>query len=153
MSIDVGRFLPQYFEESESCLCEIELCLPGLASEAWDVALADRAARAAHCIKGNSGAFGFEEISALAAEIEYVLRRAGLGFGQANAALREDLEFATLVLKALLRSRHGGVCGDLEGMQEAVSRLADWQAMHQFVAQRVCNDEQAPEQRTTRSVE
>jgi two-component system chemotaxis sensor kinase CheA len=77
MAVDISRFLPQYFEESQQCMREMEQCLAALAgAPVWSGVLADKASRAAHCIKGNSGAFGFEEVAQLAGAIEHVLRKA-----------------------------------------------------------------------------
>lgn len=135
MGIDISRFLPQFFEEAEVCLGELERSLAVLGGPGWDAATAERASRAAHCIKGNSGAFGFDEIGSLSAEIEYALRQSGAGPCATNPAFREDCEHAFGVLNALLQSRRAGVCGDRRRASEAVSRLQDWQALNKLGTQ------------------
>lgn len=136
MGVDISRFLPQFFEEAEVCLGELERSLAVLGGPDWDAASAERASRAAHCIKGNSGAFGFDEVGALSAEIEYALRQSGAGVWATNPSFREDCEHAFGVLNALLQARRAGVCGDRDRAREAANRLRDWQALNELGTQR-----------------
>lgn len=123
MAVDLSRFLPQYFEESGQSLLEIKRCLAALAGADWDANLADAASRAAHCIKGNSGAFGFDEIENLAADLEYVLRKSGDGFGRENATFFQACERVCAVLAALLQARQAGHVGDVENAREQAKDL------------------------------
>ncbi|NSL55351.1 Hpt domain-containing protein [Uliginosibacterium aquaticum] len=135
MEIDLSRYLPQYFEESASCVQRLTESLEHLLQDGWDAATADAASRAAHCIKGNSGAFGFNEIGALAAELEYALRHAGRGYDTQNAAFIADCHAARQLLEKLLDARLRGLGIDAGAAQAAAIQLQRWQ-----LQQGVCND-------------
>lgn len=126
MSIDLQRYLPQYFEESADCLAQLGGSLESL-STSWSAALADKASRAAHCIKGNSGAFGFDEIGAVAAELDYSLRHSGEGFGEDTPSFIAQCRAACGLLAEWLRDREQGRVPDAAEVSQVVEQLRHWQ--------------------------
>lgn len=126
--IDVRRFLPQYFAEAAEYLDELEQCLALLFDSGWNASVLERAARAAHCIKGNSGAFGFDEIVCLAGALEQALRRADVSGHAAHPDFRRDCEQARALLASLVEARQAARSVDAGAQQELVLRLSAWQA-------------------------
>ena len=103
--VDLSKFLPVYFEESEEKLVLLESGLHQFAA-AEDAGVLEQTIRAVHSIKGSSGTFGFDEVCELAWAIEDVLRHAANGQLTLEAGKIElCLEAANLLREAIGRHR------------------------------------------------
>lgn len=100
--VDVSKFLPVYFEESEEKLAVLESGLRTL-GQGLDGEVLEQTTRAVHSIKGSSGTFGFDDVCTLALTLEDVLRYVSKGQllldAQASAACSE----ATTMLREFIR--------------------------------------------------
>ncbi|EAZ60728.1 conserved hypothetical protein [Pseudomonas aeruginosa 2192] len=73
MPQDMSQFLQVFFEETEEHLATLELLLIGLDLDRPDSETLHGIFRAAHSIKGSSGMFGFDDITAVTHELETLL--------------------------------------------------------------------------------
>lgn len=73
MSTDLSHFKDAFFEESQEHLTTIEEGLLQLEQRPGDIDLLNRIFRGAHSIKGNSGMFGFTDVSQFTHKMESVL--------------------------------------------------------------------------------
>lgn len=112
MAIDLGKYLQLYFEESAENLCRLEAALRSAEALCAGAAFWHETVRAAHSVKGNSGAFGFEEIAVLAREIEQILLRVERGEVRMDAALQAACLEAVAGLQELVKRRRMGLSGD-----------------------------------------
>jgi two-component system, chemotaxis family, sensor kinase CheA len=126
MTIDLGRYLQLYFEENEAYLRILDQQLVDAqtnllpANEGMRVAI-----RAAHSIKGSSGAFGFDEVVKLAQVLELVLRqveRQGIWMGADQLALCRE---TVVVLRQLLVLRRQGRAADTAEVEILSGHLAE----------------------------
>lgn len=125
MTIDLGRYLQLYFEENEAYLRILDQQLDAQtnlqpANESMRVAI-----RAAHSIKGSSGAFGFDEVVKLAQVLELVLRqveRQGTWMGADQLALCRE---AVVMLSQLLVLRRQGGAADTAEVEILSGHLAE----------------------------
>jgi len=118
--VDLSKFLPVYFEESEEKLALLESGLCQLAA-VKDAGVLEQTIRAVHSIKGSSGTFGFDEVCELAWAIEDVLRHA------ANGQMALEAEKIELCVEAtdLLREAIGKHRDKEDLPIEVMQRLAD----------------------------
>ncbi|MCR3853018.1 Hpt domain-containing protein, partial [Pseudomonas aeruginosa] len=79
MPQDMSQFLQVFFEETEEHLATLELLLIGLDLDRPDSETLHGIFRAAHSIKGSSGMFGFDDITAVTHELETLLDRIRCG--------------------------------------------------------------------------
>ncbi|MCR3816688.1 Hpt domain-containing protein, partial [Pseudomonas aeruginosa] len=87
MPQDMSQFLQVFFEETEEHLATLELLLIGLDLDRPDSETLHSIFRAAHSIKGSSGMFGFDDITAVTHELETLLDRIRCG----QMGLRPDM--------------------------------------------------------------
>lgn len=105
--VDLRKFLPVYFEESEEKLALLEAGLRTLAL-GRDDGILEQTARAAHSIKGASGTFGFDDVCTLAWAIEEALRQVAKGqLLLAPELVAECLEAGGLLRETIRRHREG----------------------------------------------
>ena len=79
MSDGMNQFLQVFFEETDEHLASLELLLIGLDLDEPDAEALNGIFRAAHSIKGSSGMFGFDDITAVTHELETLLDRIRCG--------------------------------------------------------------------------
>ncbi|MCR3765497.1 Hpt domain-containing protein, partial [Pseudomonas aeruginosa] len=99
MPQDMSQFLQVFFEETEEHLATLELLLIGLDLDRPDSETLHGIFRAAHSIKGSSGMFGFDDISAVTHELETLLDRIRCG----QMRLRPDMISAFLEARDVLQ--------------------------------------------------
>ncbi|MBH9426566.1 Hpt domain-containing protein [Pseudomonas aeruginosa] len=108
MPQDMSQFLQVFFEETEEHLATLELLLIGLDLDRPDSETLHGIFRAAHSIKGSSGMFGFDDITAVTHELETLLDRIRCG----QMHLRPDMISSFLeardVLQRLLDAHRSG---------------------------------------------
>ncbi|MBH9343715.1 chemotaxis protein CheA [Pseudomonas aeruginosa] len=126
MPQDMSQFLQVFFEETEEHLATLELLLIGLDLDRPDSETLHGIFRAAHSIKGSSGMFGFDDISAVTHELETLLDRIRCG----QMRLRPDMISAFLeardVLQRLLDAHRSGHADPDVPLDETVERLRGW---------------------------
>lgn len=129
--VDLQELRGVFFEEAEEQLASIESTLLALETAPTDRALLDTAFRAAHSLKGTSGAFGFEDLHRFAQALEKLLQRLRVGTAVLDRALADLLLRSKDLLGGLLAAaRWGGqapgAMGDLlEELEWATPRLID----------------------------
>jgi two-component system chemotaxis sensor kinase CheA len=106
--MDLERIKETFFEESQELLGVMEAGLLSLEQSASPRAVVDDIFRAAHSIKGGSGAFGFGEIKALAHALEELLELLRAGQAEPNRARIDVLLAARDALAALVAERRAG---------------------------------------------
>ncbi|MCY1481398.1 CheW-like domain protein [compost metagenome] len=87
MNIDMEQFRRVFFEETEEHLASLELLLIGLDLERPEAEALNGIFRAAHSIKGSSGMFGYDDLSAVTHELETLLDRIRCGRMRLNAEM------------------------------------------------------------------
>lgn len=126
MNPDMGQFLQVFFEETDEHLASLELLLIGLDLDAPDAEALNGIFRAAHSIKGSSGMFGFDDITAVTHELETLLDRIRCG----QLALRGEMISLFLetrdLLQRLLDARRGQCPEPQLPVGETVERLRAW---------------------------
>jgi two-component system, chemotaxis family, sensor kinase CheA len=120
--VDLSKFLPAYFEESEERLVLLESGLCQLAV-VKDAGVLEQTIRAVHSIKGSSGTFGFDEVCELAWAIEDVLRHAGNGQLALEAEKIELCVEATNLLREAIGKHRDKEELPIEFMQCLAGRL------------------------------
>lgn len=131
MPQDMSQFLQVFFEETEEHLATLELLLIGLDLDRPDSETLHGIFRAAHSIKGSSGMFGFDDITAVTHELETLLDRIRCG----QMGLRPDMISSFLeardVLQRLLDAHRSGRPDPGVPLLETVERQAV-QVVHRF---------------------
>lgn len=126
MPQDMSQFLQVFFEETEEHLATLELLLIGLDLDRPDSETLHGIFRAAHSIKGSSGMFGFDDITAVTHELETLLDRIRCG----QMHLRPDMISSFLeardVLQRLLDAHRSGSPDPGVPLLETVERLRGW---------------------------
>ncbi|HDY6115401.1 TPA: Hpt domain-containing protein, partial [Pseudomonas aeruginosa] len=126
MPQDMSQFLQVFFEETEEHLATLELLLIGLDLDRPDSETLHGIFRAAHSIKGSSGMFGFDDITAVTHELETLLDRIRCG----QMHLRPDMISSFLeardVLQRLLDAHRSGSPDHGVPLLETVERLRGW---------------------------
>nr|WP_132657170.1 chemotaxis protein CheA [Pseudomonas aeruginosa] len=126
MPQDMSQFLQVFFEETEEHLATLELLLIGLDLDRPDSETLHSIFRAAHSIKGSSGMFGFDDITAVTHELETLLDRIRCG----QMGLRPDMISSFLeardVLQRLLDAHRSGRPDPGVPLLETVERLRGW---------------------------
>ncbi|BAT62774.1 chemotaxis protein CheA [Pseudomonas aeruginosa] len=126
MPQDMSQFLQVFFEETEEHLATLELLLIGLDLDRPDSETLHGIFRAAHSIKGSSGMFGFDDITAVTHELETLLDRIRCG----QMGLRPDMISSFLeardVLQRLLDAHRSGRPDPGVPLLETVERLRGW---------------------------
>ncbi|MFV3305048.1 chemotaxis protein CheA [Pseudomonas sp. NY15181] len=128
MATGMEQFLQVFFEETDEHLATLELLLIGLDLDQPDAEALNGIFRAAHSIKGSSGMFGFDDLTAVTHELETLLDRIRCG----QTALRAEMIGVFLeardVLQRLLDA-HRDQCPDTSvPVQATVERLRAWLA-------------------------
>ncbi|HBO2175509.1 TPA: chemotaxis protein CheA [Pseudomonas aeruginosa] len=126
MPQDMSQFLQVFFEETEEHLATLELLLIGFDLDRPDSETLHGIFRAAHSIKGSSGMFGFDDITAVTHELETLLDRIRCG----QMCLRPDMISSFLetrdVLQRLLDAHRSGHPDPGVPLLETVERLRGW---------------------------
>jgi two-component system chemotaxis sensor kinase CheA len=108
MQVDLSEFHAVFFDESAEHLAAIEEGLLSLESAPQDLDLINRIFRGAHSIKGNSGMFGFNDITSFTHVMENLLDRMREGTIEVRPEYVSLLLQATDVLRTLLAAAQGG---------------------------------------------
>ncbi len=120
--VDLSKFLPVYFEESEEKLVLLESGLGQLAA-GKDAGVLEQTIRAVHSIKGSSGTFGFDEVCDLAWAVEDVLRHAAKGQLALDAGNIELCSEAANLLREAIGKYRDKEDLPIEIMQRLAGRL------------------------------
>ncbi|QJP06708.1 chemotaxis protein CheA [Pseudomonas multiresinivorans] len=128
MATGMEQFLQVFFEETDEHLATLELLLIGLDLDQPDAETLNGIFRAAHSIKGSSGMFGFDDLTAVTHELETLLDRIRCG----QTALHVDMIGAFLeardVLQRLLDAHRSQVPDPDVPVAATVERLRAWLA-------------------------
>jgi two-component system, chemotaxis family, sensor histidine kinase and response regulator WspE len=123
MAIDLQQFLQLFFEESQANSLILQDGLRAFVEGSPSSATLDPVVRAVHSIKSASGAFGFEDVCAVAQAIENVLRQVEKGNATMTPARTGVCVDAAVVLAELLQLRQIGKCADEAWVANEVSAL------------------------------
>lgn len=128
MATGMEQFLQVFFEETDEHLATLELLLIGLDLDQPDAETLNGIFRAAHSIKGSSGMFGFDDLTAVTHELETLLDRLRCG----QTALHVDMIGVFLeardVLQRLLDAHRSQVPDPDVPVAATVERLRAWLA-------------------------
>ena len=128
MATGMEQFLQVFFEETDEHLATLELLLIGLDLDQPDAETLNGIFRAAHSIKGSSGMFGFDDLTAVTHELETLLDRIRCG----QTALHVDMIGVFLevrdVLQRLLDAHRSQVPDPDAPVAATVERLRAWLA-------------------------
>ncbi|OWP48574.1 chemotaxis protein CheA [Pseudomonas nitroreducens] len=128
MATGMEQFLQVFFEETDEHLATLELLLIGLDLDQPDAETLNGIFRAAHSIKGSSGMFGFDDLTAVTHELETLLDRIRCG----QTALHVDMIGVFLeardVLQRLLDAHRSQVPDSDAPVAATVERLRAWLA-------------------------
>ncbi|QRY80666.1 chemotaxis protein CheA [Pseudomonas sp. PDNC002] len=128
MATGMEQFLQVFFEETDEHLATLELLLIGLNLDQPDAETLNGIFRAAHSIKGSSGMFGFDDLTAVTHELETLLDRIRCG----QTALHVDMIGVFLeardVLQRLLDAHRSQVPDPDVPVAATVERLRAWLA-------------------------
>lgn len=123
MSFDLSQFNQLFFEETAEHLATMESLMLNMDVQAPDMDDLNAVFRAAHSIKGNSGTFGFHDMTDVTHELETLLDLVRKG----DADLTDEMVDVTLqagdVLKGLLESHQEGGEADLEPSKAVIAEL------------------------------
>ncbi|MBD9577266.1 chemotaxis protein CheW [Pseudomonas sp. PDM23] len=126
MATGMEQFLQVFFEETDEHLATLELLLIGLDLDQPDAETLNGIFRAAHSIKGSSGMFGFDDLTAVTHELETLLDRIRCG----QTALHVDMIGVFLeardVLQRLLDAHRSQVPDPDVPVAATVERLRAW---------------------------
>ncbi|MDF3935773.1 chemotaxis protein CheA [Pseudomonas citronellolis] len=126
MNPDMSQFLQVFFEETDEHLASLELLLIGLDLDEPDAEALNGIFRAAHSIKGSSGMFGFDDITAVTHELETLLDRIRCGQMAPRAEMISlFLETRDLLQRLLDVQREQRPDPSLP-VQDTVERLRAW---------------------------
>ena len=108
MAIDIGQFVQTFFEESLEGLDIMEAGLLALPPGAADMEQINTIFRAVHSIKGGSGTFGFQDLTAFAHVMETLLDRMRQGqMAVTSEAVNTLLESVDCLREMLVAARAG----------------------------------------------
>lgn len=127
MSIDLSRFHQVFFDESAEHLSEMERLLVAVDVDAPDIEELNAIFRAAHSIKGGSGAVGFSDMAGVTHELETLLDRLRKEEMQPTTAMIDAFLEATDVLRAQLSAHMAGGTAspdDAAAISEKLRQLA-----------------------------
>ncbi|MBB1486838.1 chemotaxis protein CheW [Oceanospirillum sediminis] len=123
MSFDLSQFNQLFFEESAEHLATMESLMLNMDVQSPDMDDLNAVFRAAHSIKGNSGTFGFHDMTDVTHELETLLDLVRKG----EAELTDEMVDVTLqagdVLKGLLEAHQEGLEPDLEPSKAVIAEL------------------------------
>ncbi|KAF1067651.1 MAG: Chemotaxis protein CheA [Pseudomonas citronellolis] len=126
MSQGMEQFLQVFFEETDEHLATLELLLISLDLDAPEAESLNGIFRAAHSIKGSSGMFGFDDLTAVTHELETLLDRIRCGQTALQAEMIQSFLEARDVLQRLLDAHRSGRPDPDVPLQETVERLRAW---------------------------
>ncbi len=127
MTLDMGQFLPVFYEEAEEHLATMEAGLLGIDPAALDLEQVNAIFRAAHSIKGGAGTFGLADVAAFTHNLETLLDRVRHGELQLDEVRVDACLAAVDLLHALIGAHKGGeaVQGDrVRALESELARLA-----------------------------
>lgn len=123
MSFDLSQFNQLFFEETAEHLATMEGLMLDMDVQSPDMDDLNAVFRAAHSIKGNSGTFGFHDMTDVTHELETLLDLVRKG----EADLTDEMVDVTLeagdVLKGLLEAHQEGTDPDLEPSKAVIETL------------------------------
>jgi len=122
------QFLQVFFEETDEHLATLELLLIGLDLDQPDAETLNGIFRAAHSIKGSSGMFGFDDLTAVTHELETLLDRIRCGQTALHADMIGVFLEARDVLQRLLDAHRSQVPDPDVPVAATVERLRAWLA-------------------------
>jgi len=122
------QFLQVFFEETDEHLATLELLLIGLDLDEPDAETLNGIFRAAHSIKGSSGMFGFDDLTAVTHELETLLDRIRCGQTALHADMIGVFLEARDVLQRLLDAHRSQVPDPDAPVAATVERLRAWLA-------------------------
>lgn len=127
MAVDLTRFLPMFFEETEEHLANMEAQLLKLDPVAPDPEALHSIFRAAHSVKGNSALLGATRFSEVMHRIESILDRIRRDqLRPEDEVITQLLEACDVVREQAALLRDEGACDDeaLDKLHEQLSRFA-----------------------------
>ena len=124
MTLDMGQFLPVFYEEAEEHLATMESGLLGIDPAALDLEQVNAIFRAAHSIKGGAGTFGLTDVAAFTHNLETLLDRVRHGELQLDEARVDACLAAVDLLHALIGAHKGGEPVETDRVQTLESELA-----------------------------
>ncbi|MCP8462634.1 chemotaxis protein CheA [Pseudomonas sp. ZM23] len=128
MANGMEQFLQVFFEETDEHLATLELLLIGLDLDQPDPETLNGIFRAAHSIKGSSGMFGFDDLTAVTHELETLLDRIRCGQTALRAEMIEVFLEARDILQRLLDAHREQRPDTSVPVQATVERLRAWLA-------------------------
>lgn len=128
MATGMEQFLQVFFEETDEHLATLELLLIGLDLDQPDAETLNGIFRAAHSIKGSSGMFGFEDLTAVTHELETLLDRIRCGQTALHADMIGVFLEARDVLQRLLDAHRSQMPDPDVPVAATVERLRAWLA-------------------------
>lgn len=128
MATGMEQFLQVFFEETDEHLATLELLLIGLDLDEPDAETLNGIFRAAHSIKGSSGMFGFDDLTAVTHELETLLDRIRCGQTALHADMIGVFLEARDVLQRLLDAHRSQVPDPDVPVAATVERLRAWLA-------------------------
>ena len=131
MAVDLTRFLPMFFEETEEHLANMEAQLLRLDPNAPDPEALHSIFRAAHSVKGNSALLGAARFSEVMHRIESILDRIRKEqLKPENDVINLLLEACDVVREQAARLKDHGECenGALDALYEQLSRFTPAEA-------------------------
>ncbi|MFJ3260628.1 chemotaxis protein CheA [Pseudomonas sp. NPDC086581] len=134
MATGMEQFLQVFFEETDEHLATLELLLIGLDLDQPDAETLNGIFRAAHSIKGSSGMFGFDDLTAVTHELETLLDRIRCGQTALHADMIGVFLEARDVLQRLLDAHRSQVPDPDVPVSATVDRLRAWLAEPVVVA-------------------
>ncbi|MDH1009301.1 chemotaxis protein CheW [Pseudomonas nicosulfuronedens] len=128
MATGMEQFLQVFFEETDEHLATLELLLIGLDLDQPDAETLNGIFRAAHSIKGSSGMFGFDDLTAVTHELETLLDRIRCGQTSLHVDMIGVFLEARDVLQRLLDAHRSQVPDPDVPVAATVERLRAWLA-------------------------
>lgn len=125
MTDGMSQFLQVFFEEAEEHLSSLELLLLGLDLAQPDQEELNSIFRAAHSIKGSSGMFGFDDLTAVTHELETLLDRVRSGQLGMHAQMVDTCLLARDVLQRQLDAHRSLQPDPTIPMDEIIGRLRE----------------------------
>lgn len=123
MSVDLSKFLGLFFEESHADLERLEFSIDFCHKNSCCEKELAMAIRASHSIKGNSGAFGFEDVLRVMQSVENVLATATQKKINIDSECFLTILFAIKCTKKMLSAhQNGGGYRDMDA-EDLCSRL------------------------------
>ncbi|MBK8751448.1 MAG: chemotaxis protein CheA [Candidatus Competibacteraceae bacterium] len=123
MAIDIGQFVQTFFEESLEGLDIMEAGLLALPPGAVDMEQINTIFRAVHSIKGGSGTFGFQDLTAFAHVMETLLDRMRQGQMDVTSEAVNTLLESVDCLREMLVAARAGAAVDNDRVEHLRERL------------------------------